>query len=112
MEGEVVLVQKQIDCLNVCWIDLAHKEGMPNYIHMLVSGHITFYLRKWKNLYRYQKQGWEHLHLQFTYAFHHRTHHGGHSWLNPVMRSHVVCHASVTHVKPNDVSVELTPAVN
>jgi hypothetical protein len=78
-EDEVVLVQKQIDSSNACWLELAHKEGMTNYIHMLSSGHIAFYLRKWKNLYRYQNQGWEHLNLQITYVFHHRTQYGGHS---------------------------------
>jgi hypothetical protein len=78
-EDEVVLVQKQIDSFNACWLELAHKEGMTNYIHMLSAGHIDFYLRKWKNMYRYQNQGWEHLHLQITYVFHHLTQHGGHS---------------------------------
>jgi hypothetical protein len=74
-ENEVVLVQKQIDSFNGCWIELAHKEGMINYIHMLSSGHIAFYLRK----YRYQNQGWEHLNLQITYVCHHLTQHVGHS---------------------------------
>jgi hypothetical protein len=75
----VVLVQKQIDYFNDFWLELSHKEGMTNYIHMLYSGHVAFCLRKWKNLYRYQNQGWEHLNLQITYVFHHRTQHGGHS---------------------------------
>jgi hypothetical protein len=69
----------QIDYSNVCWLKLAHKEGMTNYIHMLASGHVDFHLRKWKNLYRYQNQGWEHLNLQIKYVFHHRNQHGGHS---------------------------------
>jgi hypothetical protein len=77
-ENEVVLVQKQIDSFNGSWLELVKKEGMTNYINVLYSGHIDFYLRKWKNLYRYQHQGWEHLNLQITYVFHHCTQHGGH----------------------------------
>jgi hypothetical protein len=45
---------------------------------MLFSGHIAFYLIKWKNLYRYQNQGWDHLNLQIIDVFHRSTQHGGH----------------------------------
>ena len=32
-----------------------------NYVHMLGSGHVMYYLRKKSNLYRYSNQLWERL---------------------------------------------------
>jgi hypothetical protein len=31
---------------------------MMNYIHMVTSRHLTFYMREWGNLYKYSQQGW------------------------------------------------------
>jgi hypothetical protein len=36
---------------------------MTNYIHMILSGHLAFYLIKWGNLRKYSQQGWESLNL-------------------------------------------------
>jgi hypothetical protein len=39
------------------WIDLNGSEGMSNYLHDLAAGHFSYYLRKYRNLYRYSQQG-------------------------------------------------------
>ncbi len=39
----------------------AGKEGVTNYIHMLASGHIKYYMTVYWNLYKYSQQGWESL---------------------------------------------------
>lgn len=37
----------------------ASKEGLTNYIHMLCSSHLTFYMKQHRNLYKFSQQGWE-----------------------------------------------------
>jgi hypothetical protein len=39
----------------------AGKEGFSNYIHMLGSSHISYYMKSHGNLYKYSQQGWESL---------------------------------------------------
>jgi hypothetical protein len=41
------------------YIKLAGRDGCSNYTHLIASGHISFYLKEWGNLYRYSQQGWE-----------------------------------------------------
>lgn len=52
-------------------------DGVTNYIHMLGAGHIRYYLRKWKNLHRFQNQGWEAYNAMIASFWHHRTQKGG-----------------------------------
>lgn len=37
------------------------RDGMTNYIHTLGADHVTYYLLKKPNLYRYRNQTWERL---------------------------------------------------
>jgi hypothetical protein len=55
------------------WLDLVGYDGLTNYIHMLGAGHIRYYLVKWKNLNRFQNQGWEAYNAMITAFWHHRT---------------------------------------
>jgi hypothetical protein len=59
------------------WLDLVGYDGISNYIHMVGAGHIRYYLKKWRNLHRYQNQGWEAYNQQVTAFWHHRTTKGG-----------------------------------
>jgi hypothetical protein len=59
------------------WVTLKKRDGMTNYIHMIGAGHFTYYLRKWRNLYRYSQQGWESLNAQIKAFFFRRTQRGG-----------------------------------
>ena len=60
------------------WVGLKGRDGITNYIHMLGAGHFTYYLRKWRNLYRFSQQGWEALNAQIKAFFFRRTQRGGH----------------------------------
>jgi len=39
------------------WIELNGSEGMSCYLHDLGAGHFSYYLSKYRNLYRYSQQG-------------------------------------------------------
>ena len=49
---DIVDLQNNIDNWYRLWISLTGIEGMTNYIHLLGSGHITYYLKKYMNLRR------------------------------------------------------------
>jgi hypothetical protein len=36
----------------------AGKEGITNYIHMLGSSHVSYYMKEHRNLYKFSQQGW------------------------------------------------------
>jgi hypothetical protein len=55
------------------WIDLLGEEGAPNYFHMIGASHLTYYLRQWRNLYRFLQQGWESLNALFKTFYFQRT---------------------------------------
>ena len=45
---------------------------------MLGAGHVRYYLKKWRNLNRFQNQGWESSNKLVAVLWHHRTQKGGH----------------------------------
>jgi len=59
------------------WLKLVGMKGLTNYIFMLGSGHVSFYLHKWRNLYKYSQQGWETLNSMLNSFFFSHTQHGG-----------------------------------
>jgi len=50
-------LQDKIDDFIVLYIDLFGKDGFTNYYHMMASGHLVYYAKIYKNLYRYEQQG-------------------------------------------------------
>lgn len=48
-------VDKWFQLFNQLW----SIEGCTNYMHMLSSGHMTEFMHKQRNLYRFSQQGWE-----------------------------------------------------
>jgi hypothetical protein len=50
-----------------------------NYTHLMTSGHIMYYLKYWRNFYRYSNQGWKQFNSQYRYIYCHRTQKGGSS---------------------------------
>jgi len=53
------------------------KEVVTNYIHMLGSGHINYYMKAYGNLYKFLQQGWESLYENIKLAFFNHTQCGG-----------------------------------
>jgi hypothetical protein len=75
---------EELDVLQVCfddfsdlWITLCGRDGISNYIHLIITGHLMYYLRKWRNFYRYENEGWEHLNSSIAYFYFNRTQRGG-----------------------------------
>jgi len=62
-DGECERFQDLIDDFFEVWIAVFGEEGITNYIHMLGSGHIYFFLKKYCCLYLHSQQGWEALNL-------------------------------------------------
>ena len=57
----MIILQKQIDEWYADWVSVIGKEGMTNYIHVLGIMHVMYYRDKYRNLYRFRNQSWEHL---------------------------------------------------
>jgi hypothetical protein len=59
------------------WLDLLGLDHKTNYIHIVVSGHLTFFATKYRNLYRFSQQGWESLNQLLKHYYFNNTNHGG-----------------------------------
>ncbi len=55
----------------------ASKEGITNYLHMLGSSHIKFYMKQHRNLYKFSQQGWESLNEKVKLTFFNHSQRGG-----------------------------------
>ena len=72
-------------------------EGMANYIHLLGSGHISYYLTKYRSLYRYSNQSWERLNKRVKRFYLQRTQRGGHGkYGGKDVQNELIC----KHTKP------------
>lgn len=74
---QVATYQCHADKFFQAWLRLWQKEGITNYIHMIGAGHVSDYLFRWKNLYRFSQQGWEAMNSLIKTFFFRRTNHGG-----------------------------------
>jgi hypothetical protein len=52
-DAEILDLERKIAFWDDRWIELTGREGMTNYIHLITSGHLIFYLNHWRNLYRF-----------------------------------------------------------
>ena len=59
------------------YCDIFGDSGITNYIHLLGAGHITYYLRKRRNLAKFSQEGWEALNQLLKSFYFHNTNHGG-----------------------------------
>ena len=85
--------QSLADSFFKSWVELNGREGVTNYIHLLGAGHLSQFLYKYRNLYKYSQQGWEHSNKKVTGVYHKHSQKGGHgsklserSQLLPVFR--------------------------
>jgi hypothetical protein len=58
-EDEMEEFQDLVDDFFEIWVELFGMDGMTNYLHLLGSGHVLYFLRKYNCLYIYSQQGWE-----------------------------------------------------
>ena len=82
-------LQSKIDVYYVKWIKLTGRNGMTNYIHFMGSGHVVYYLFKYRNLYRYSQQGFEAMMGKIKAIYHRCTSRGG-SGSTEEDRSHIL----------------------
>jgi hypothetical protein len=66
--------QTLVDDFYKHWIG---QEGITNYIHMLGSGHIAYYLQVHCNLYKFSQQNWESLNEKMKVTYFQNTQRGG-----------------------------------
>jgi hypothetical protein len=71
--------QSKIDNFFTAYVEEsgAGKEGITNYIHMLGSSHISYYMNEHRNLYKFSQQGWESLNEKVKLIFFNHSQHGG-----------------------------------
>jgi hypothetical protein len=74
--AEIEEFQEQADAWYLKWYQLQGRDGISNYIHMISSGHIAFYLKEWGNLYKYSQQGWESMNSLMKSVYYRRTQRG------------------------------------
>jgi hypothetical protein len=74
---EIHCLEQNINAWTPKWVALTAREGMTNCTHVLTSGHINYYLKRWRNLYRFSKQGWGHLNASIRHVYHRRSQTGG-----------------------------------
>jgi hypothetical protein len=79
MEDDITNFQLKIDDFFNAYVELsgAGKEGVTNYLYMLGSGHIKYYMKMHGNLYKYSQQGWESLNENVKLSFFNHTQCGG-----------------------------------
>jgi hypothetical protein len=77
-DDEINLFQDLMDDFFAKYVAETGVEGITNYIHMLGSGHIKYYMEVHRNLYKFSQQGWESLNSKFKQVFFRHTQRGGH----------------------------------
>lgn len=76
-DDDIEAFQKAIDEWFQDYVAVHGLDGLTNYIHMLVTGHVAEYMIKWRNLYRHSQQGWEAFNSLLKTFFFRRTGRGG-----------------------------------
>ena len=81
--------QDKVDEYYEKWINLTGQNGMTNYIHFLGSGHVAYYLFKYRNVYRFSQQGFEAMMGKIKAIYHRCTSRGGNGSAKQT-RSHIL----------------------
>jgi hypothetical protein len=68
-DNDIVTFQNLVDSFFRSYVNEFGNEGITNYIHMLASGHIKYYMEIHRNLYKYSQQGWESLNSKYKQVF-------------------------------------------
>lgn len=76
-DDEIDKFQELVDDFYKKWIALVGREGITNYIHLLGSGHIAYYLTVHRNLYKFSQQNWESLNEKMKVTYFRNTQRGG-----------------------------------
>jgi hypothetical protein len=75
--NDIIQLHKHTSTFMYQWVDLCEGKHMTNYIHVLGSGHLTYFAKNYGNLYRFSQQGWESLNKLIKHYYYNNTNHGG-----------------------------------
>jgi hypothetical protein len=76
---EIMLLHKRCNNFMSVWTDLFGNNHVTNYIHIVGAGHLSYFAKKYGNLYRYSQQGWESMNQLLKHYYFNNTNHGGSS---------------------------------
>jgi len=62
---DIEMLQDLIDSFFKKYLSETGVEGITNYLHMLASGHIRYYMELHHNLYKYSQQCWGSLNSKY-----------------------------------------------
>jgi hypothetical protein len=71
--ADIARFQDLVDSFFLQYITETGVEGITNYIHMLSSWHVKYYIEVHKNLYKYSQQGCESLNAKYKQVFFNHT---------------------------------------
>jgi hypothetical protein len=76
-ETQIFNLHKRCNTFICQWVDLYGATHMTNYIHIIGSGHLPYFAKKYGNLYQFSQQGWEALNQMIKHYYFNNTNHGG-----------------------------------
>jgi hypothetical protein len=76
-EDTIKLLHKKCNNFMFVWTDLFGNDHVTNYIHIIGAGHLSYFAKKYGNLYRYSQQGWESMNQLLKHYYFNNTNHGG-----------------------------------
>ncbi len=80
-DEEISDFHDQCGVFMTAWVGVTNERNhVSNYIHMIGSGHLVYYLKLYHNLYKkISNQGWEALNKKIKRVYFYNTNHGGSS---------------------------------
>ena len=76
-DDDRIRYQEHVDHWFQTWVKLHAAARCTNDTHMFSSGHLSEYMFKWRNLYRFSQQGFEKFNHIFSTFYFRRTNRGG-----------------------------------
>jgi hypothetical protein len=76
-EDEMDEFQNDADVFFELWVEIFGKQGVTNYVHLIGSGHMLYFLKHYGCLYLYSQQGWQALMGKVQAILHLNTQRGG-----------------------------------
>ena len=58
-DNKIIQFQIEVDKFYRPWLELHGSNGSSNYIHLISSGYLAFYMEKYRSLWKYSQQSWE-----------------------------------------------------
>ena len=86
-ESTIQEFQSLADEYSAMWRNITGRDGQTNYEHIIDTGHLSHYFRKYGNLYRFSQQGFEAMMSRVKCIYHRCTSRGGHG---SKIRSHIL----------------------